>query len=97
MAHSSPAKKARTDASSSEKIIGTHSGTFHADEALAVNLIRSLEEYEHASELSLLEILSEADSNACLRAELVRSRDLKVIEKCDIVVDVRLSLRVFAN
>ena len=27
------------------KVIGTHSGTFHSDEALAVSLLRSLPEY----------------------------------------------------
>ncbi|KAH9824357.1 metal-dependent protein hydrolase [Melampsora americana] len=57
-------KKARVDG----PLIGTHSGTFHADEALAVNLLRSLEEYKSS--------------------RLVRTRDPKVLETCDIVVDV---------
>jgi uncharacterized UPF0160 family protein len=48
--------------------IGTHSGHFHADEALACFFLKSLPEYAEAS--------------------IVRSRDLKVLDQCDIVVDV---------
>lgn len=45
MSSASPlAKKARTD-----KVIGTHSGTFHADEALATFLLRLLPEYKDAA------------------------------------------------
>ncbi|GAA96063.1 uncharacterized protein L969DRAFT_87222 [Mixia osmundae IAM 14324] len=38
-------KKARTDG---PKLICTHSGTFHADEALAVHLVRTLPDYKDA-------------------------------------------------
>lgn len=48
--------------------IGTHSGTFHADEALAVYMLRLLPKFKESS--------------------VVRSRDPKVLEECDIVVDV---------
>ena len=48
--------------------IGTHSGHFHADEALACFMLKQLAEYSDA--------------------EIVRSRDLKVLAECDIVVDV---------
>lgn len=48
--------------------IGTHSGTFHADESLAVYMLRLLPKYSGA--------------------ELVRTRDLDELDKCDIVVDV---------
>jgi len=48
--------------------IGTHNGCFHADEVLAIVLLRQLAEFKDA--------------------EIVRSRDMKVIETCDIVVDV---------
>lgn len=57
------AKKARTT-----PLIGTHSGTFHADEALAVFLLRQLPTYSNA--------------------DLVRSRDPKVLDDCTVVVDV---------
>lgn len=49
-------------------VIGTHSGHFHADEALAVHMLRMLPSFR--------------DSN------LVRTRDPKLLETCDIVVDV---------
>jgi len=58
-----PTKRARTT-----PLIGTHSGTFHADEALAVHLVRKLEPFKNA--------------------DLVRTRDPKILEDCDIVVDV---------
>jgi len=48
--------------------IATHNGCFHADEVLAIVLLRQLNEYKDA--------------------EIVRSRDNKVIDECDIVVDV---------
>lgn len=49
-------------------LIGTHSGVFHCDEALAVFLLRLLPAYQNAS--------------------LVRTRDLKTLDTCNIVVDV---------
>uniref|UniRef100_A0A6P7FM67 UPF0160 protein n=1 Tax=Diabrotica virgifera virgifera TaxID=50390 RepID=A0A6P7FM67_DIAVI len=50
------------------KRIGTHSGVFHCDEALACYMLRQLPEY--------------AD------AEIIRTRDPKILDECDIVVDV---------
>jgi uncharacterized UPF0160 family protein len=57
------AKKPRSDVT-----IGTHSGTFHADEALATFLLRLLPTYKNA--------------------DVIRSRDPKVLDECTIVVDV---------
>ncbi|KAG9034518.1 hypothetical protein FRB95_013085 [Tulasnella sp. JGI-2019a] len=50
------------------KMIGTHNGTFHCDEALAVYLLRQTPTYQSA--------------------DLTRTRDPKVLDTCDIVVDV---------
>lgn len=50
------------------KTIGTHNGTFHCDEALAVFLLRHTPDYREAS--------------------LKRTRDLAILDTCDIVVDV---------
>ena len=50
------------------KVIGTHNGRFHCDEALACYMLKKLPEYSDA--------------------EIVRSRDPEVLDKCDIVVDV---------
>jgi len=46
--------------------IGTHNGTFHADEVLAISILRKL--YPEA--------------------QIIRTRELNVLETCDIVVDV---------
>jgi uncharacterized UPF0160 family protein len=62
----SAAKRLKT--SSGPLLIGTHNGHFHADEALAVHMLRMLPPYRDSS--------------------LVRTRDPKVLETCDIVVDV---------
>lgn len=53
---------------SSTKVIGTHSGTFHCDEALACFMLKLTDTFKDA--------------------KIVRSRDMKVLEKCDILVDV---------
>ncbi|KAG8881807.1 hypothetical protein FRB98_004119 [Tulasnella sp. 332] len=50
------------------QLIGTHNGTFHCDEALAVYLLRQTPAYQNA--------------------DLTRTRDPKVLDACDIVVDV---------
>jgi uncharacterized UPF0160 family protein len=50
------------------KMIGTHNGTFHCDEALAVYLLRQ--------------------TNTFQSADLTRTRDPKILDTCDIVVDV---------
>lgn len=50
------------------KKIGTHSGVFHCDEALACYMLKQLPEYEEA--------------------DIIRTRDQKVLDDCDIVVDV---------
>ncbi|KAL7545436.1 hypothetical protein ACHAWF_008785 [Thalassiosira exigua] len=66
---SPPYKRAKlSDLPSSTKTIGTHSGTFQADEALGVWLLRQVPAYR--------------------RSPVVRSRDLKVLDECDIVIDV---------
>ncbi|KAG8977171.1 hypothetical protein FRC05_002170 [Tulasnella sp. 425] len=57
------AKKLKTS-----KMIGTHNGTFHCDEALAVFLLRQTGTYRDA--------------------DLTRTRDPKLLDTCDIVVDV---------
>jgi len=61
-------KRAKLDDTVSEKIIGTHSGTFQADEAMGVWMLRQVPEYRNS--------------------KVVRSRDLKVLETLDIVIDV---------
>lgn len=48
--------------------IGTHSGHFHADEALAVWMLKQLPEFANS--------------------QLVRSRNLEILDQCDIIVDV---------
>ncbi|KAI5480731.1 hypothetical protein MNV49_007658 [Pseudohyphozyma bogoriensis] len=58
-------------------LLGTHSGTFHCDEALAVFLLRQLPTYKDSS--------------------LVRTRDPKKLEECDVVVDVGGVYDVQAN
>ncbi|EJC97963.1 GAMM1 protein [Fomitiporia mediterranea MF3/22] len=58
-------KRARVD---SAKVIGTHNGTFHCDEALACFLLKLTSTYRDA--------------------RVVRSRDPKILDGCDIVVDV---------
>ncbi|KAB5590405.1 GAMM1 protein/Ni-binding urease accessory protein (UreG) [Ceratobasidium theobromae] len=66
MSEESAAKKPRT--AGPTRTIGTHNGTFHCDEALAVFLLRQTKEYTDA--------------------DVTRTRDPKILETCDIVVDV---------
>ncbi|KDN37279.1 hypothetical protein RSAG8_10261, partial [Rhizoctonia solani AG-8 WAC10335] len=66
MSEESASKKLRT--AGPTRVIGTHNGTFHCDEALAIFLLRQTKEY--------------ADSS------VTRTRDPKILETCDIVVDV---------
>ncbi|ELU42329.1 GAMM1 protein [Rhizoctonia solani AG-1 IA] len=66
MSEESASKRLRT--SGPTRVIGTHNGTFHCDEALAVFLLRHTKEYADAS--------------------VKRTRDPKILETCDIVVDV---------
>jgi len=62
-------KRVKLDpAFSSSKVIGTHSGTFQADEAMGVWMLRQTSDYRNA--------------------KVVRSRDLEVLDKLDIVIDV---------
>lgn len=61
-------KRAKLDNFMSTKVIGTHSGTFQADEAMGCFLLRQLPEYR--------------------LSKILRSRDPKVLETCDIVIDV---------
>ena len=60
------------------KAIGTHSGTFHSDEALSVPMLLLLPEYRNHSRGESLESCS----------VVVRTRDQSVLEQCAIVVDV---------
>ena len=48
--------------------IGTHSGTFHCDEALACFMLQLLPQYKDS--------------------QIIRTRDPKVLDECDVVVDV---------
>lgn len=61
-------KRAKLDDTISGKVIGTHSGSFQADEAMGVWMLRQIPEYRNS--------------------KVVRSRDLKVLEPLDIVIDV---------
>ena len=61
-------KRVKLDDSISEKVIGTHSGSFQADEAMGCFLLRQLPEYR--------------------LSRIVRSRDSKVLDTCNIVIDV---------
>lgn len=61
-------KRVKLDDSISDKVIGTHSGSFQADEAMGCFLLRQLPEYR--------------------LSRIVRSRDPKILETCDIVIDV---------
>lgn len=61
-------KRAKLGSHVSKKVVGTHSGTFQADEAMGCFLLRQLPEYR--------------------LSKIVRSRDPKVLETCDIVIDV---------
>jgi uncharacterized UPF0160 family protein len=61
-------KRAKLDDLPSEQIIGTHSGTFQADEAMGVFMLRQVSKYRNS--------------------KVVRSRDLEVLDKLDIVIDV---------
>ena len=58
------AKRQRTE----EKRIGTHSGSFHCDEALAVWFLKQTSEFEDA--------------------QVIRTRDEKILSELDIIVDV---------
>lgn len=69
MASESASKRLKTTDSSSAVTIGTHNGHFHADEALAVHMLRTHIPRYHG-------------------ARLIRTRDPKVLETCDTVVDV---------
>ncbi|KAL7576922.1 hypothetical protein ACA910_006680 [Epithemia clementina (nom. ined.)] len=44
----SPFKRVKLDVKQSDKVIGTHSGTFQADEAMGVFLLRQLPEYRNS-------------------------------------------------
>jgi len=61
-------KRVKLEDTPSEKVIGTHSGSFQADEAMGVWMLRQLPEYRNS--------------------KVVRSRDPKVLEPLDIVIDV---------
>ena len=62
--------------------VGTHSGTFHCDEAMAVALLSLV----HPDATGVPN--STATKSAPLPFRLVRSRDEAVLSDCDVVVDV---------
>jgi len=61
-------KRVKYDETPSDKLIGTHSGSFQADEAMGVWMLRQVPVYRNS--------------------KVVRSRDLKVLDPLDIVIDV---------
>ena len=61
-------KRVKYDETPSDKVIGTHSGSFQADEAMGVWMLRQVPAYRNS--------------------KVVRSRDLKVLDTLDIVIDV---------
>lgn len=82
-------------------LIGTHSGTFHADEALAVSLLRSLDKFKSSRLSFFFLFFFSSFVSTYIRVQLirytfiyliflglVRTRDPAVLETCDIVVDV---------
>jgi uncharacterized UPF0160 family protein len=86
MSSEQPATK-RFKTGSDQLVIGTHNGTFHCDEALAVFLLRQTPKYKDASASQLL--LADLDTSAERSIEdLVRTRDPPKLDECDIVVDV---------
>ena len=66
------------------KTIGTHNGTFHCDEALAVFLLRQTNAFRDAGKA----ILYSRNSYSYFPLGLKRSRNPDVLGACDIVVDV---------
>jgi uncharacterized UPF0160 family protein len=67
-------------------VIGTHNGTFHCDEALAVFLLRQTSTYRDAGRIFFFFMTPEF---LCIVFKgLKRSRDPAVLNTCDIVVDV---------
>ena len=67
-----------------KKTIGTHNGTFHCDEALAVFLLRQTNAFRDAGKA----ILYPRNSYSYHTSALKRTRDPAVLDTCDIVVDV---------
>ena len=67
-----------------KKTIGTHNGTFHCDEALAVFLLRQTNAFRDAGKV----ILYSRNSYSYIPLDLKRSRDPNVLGACDVVVDV---------
>lgn len=69
--------------------IGTHSGTFHCDEILAVSFGFQIQKFHKFSDLNrefqvyMLSQLPEFSNH-----KLLRSRDQEKLNQCDIVVDV---------
>lgn len=64
-------------------MIGTHNGTFHCDEALAVFLLRQTSTYRNSGKFWIIYLC-----HLTWLLELKRSRDPAVLDTCDIVVDV---------
>ena len=71
-------------------MIGTHNGTFHCDEALAVFLLRQTSTYRNSGEFRAIYLCCPIKYNLLHTwlLDLKRSRDPAVLDTCDIVVDV---------
>ncbi|THH15966.1 hypothetical protein EW146_g4590 [Bondarzewia mesenterica] len=68
-------------------VIGTHNGTFHCDEALAVFMLKQTSTYQDAGTDPSATLLPRLDLTYD-SAAVKRSRDPKILDSCDIVVDV---------
>lgn len=66
--------------------IGTHNGTFHCDEALAVYLLRQTSAFKGAG-ASYTRVSTENTAESA-RLDVLRTRDETKLATCDIVVDV---------
>lgn len=73
----------------SAQVIGTHNGTFHCDEALAVYLLRLTGAYENAGTRDCCLATIQVDGLiSSSHIDLVRTRTPALLDNCTIVVDV---------
>jgi uncharacterized UPF0160 family protein len=70
------------------KVIGTHNGTFHCDEALAVYLLRLTDAYRDAGHSFLRTTDVPWHRAEPCPTDVKRTRDPHTLDTCDIVVDV---------
>lgn len=67
------------------QVIGTHNGTFHCDEALAVYLLKRTKTYGNAGTDAAIAHRPVTELSSI---DLKRTRDPAVLDTCSIVVDV---------